>query len=485
MNAYDELPYADYCHERSHPERLAAIAVLCGRSPPPPSRCRVLELGSARGANLIPMAMDLPASEFVGVDLSAAQVDEASRRAEALGLRNLRFVARSITEVGDELGDFDYVVCHGVYSWVPAEVRDAVLRVCRERLRPEGVAYVSYNALPGWNALRTIREFLVEHAREGAAAQRVLRARRALSVWRASLQADGSPWAGWMRDELAGIAEAEDAYLFHEYLEEVNDAFTLRAFHAAAEAHGLAHLGDADLRAGRALMAPGAGDALSLAQSVDYTRNRRFRAALLQHAALGPGRAEPAGVARLSLSTRAEPLSPEALAAAGGARFVWEGGEVVVTDPWTRQAMQCLAEADRRPVAFAELAGAVGARRGVPRTKALREAAARASGVLDLLFDDAVLPHLGPARYAGGPGLRPEASPLARAQAVGDDVVTTLRHTRVELPADPHAVLRLLDGTRDREALRRALPWTAREGDVSARLEGALDWLAANALLRG
>ncbi len=485
MNTYDELPYADYCHERSHPERLAAIAVLCGRSPPDVSRCRVLELGCARGANLLPMALDLPGGEFVGVDLSATQVHEASRRAEALGLRNARFVACSITEVGDELGDFDYVVCHGVYSWVPAAVRDAVLRVCRARLRPEGVAYVSYNALPGWNALRTIREYLAEHAHEGPAAQRVLRARRALAVWRASLQTDGSPWAAWMRDELTGIAEAEDAYLFHEYLEEVNDAFTLRSFDAAARAHGLVHLGDADLRVGRALMAPGPGDAVDLAQSVDYTRNRRFRAALLQHAEKGAGRGEPAGVARLSLSTRAEPLAPEALAAVGGARFAWEGGEVVVSDPWLRQAMQCLVEAERRPVAFAELASAVGARRGVARPKALREAAARASGVLDLLFDGAVLPHLGPARYAGGAGLRPEASPLARSQAVGDDVVTTLRHTRVELPADPHAVLRLLDGARDRSALLAALPWTARDGDCAARLEDALEWLAANALLRG
>ena len=73
----------------------------------------------------------------------------------------------------------------------------------------------------------------------------------------------------------------------------------------------------------------------------------------------------------------------------------------------------------------------------------------------------------------------------ARSQAVGDDVVTTLRHTRVELPADPHAVLRLLDGARDRSALLAALPWTARDGDCAARLEDALEWLAANALLRG
>ena len=205
--------------------------------------------------------------------------------------------------------------------------------------------------------------------------QRVLRARRALSVWRASLQTDGSPWAAWMRDELAGIAEAEDAYLFHEYLEEVNDAFTLRAFDAAARAAGLTHLGDADLRVGRAMMSPGAGDPIALAQSVDYTRNRRFRAALLHHAERGPGRTDPACVARLHLATRAEPLAAEALRADGGARFTWEGGEVTVRDPWLRHAVQRLAEADRRPVSFVELAGAVGARMGMAPAQAKRTAA--------------------------------------------------------------------------------------------------------------
>ncbi|MEZ4394723.1 MAG: class I SAM-dependent methyltransferase [Polyangiales bacterium] len=486
-NTYDELPYADYCFERSHPERLAAIAVLCGRRPPYFARCRVLELGCARGANLLPMALDLPGSELVGVDLSAAQIDEATRRAEALGITHARFLARSITDLDASLGDFDFIVCHGVYSWVPAEVRAAVLRVCRERLRPGGVAYVSYNALPGWNALRTLREYLAEHAPEGPALQRVVRARQALALLSTSLRGDPSPWAAWMRDELSGLAEVEDAYLFHEYLEAVNDAFTLREFDAAARAAGLAHLGDADLRVARPMLSPGAGDPVALSQSIDYTKNRRFRSALLVREEEGPGRADPACVARLYLATRAEPLpaNSPALTEEGEARFEWEGGEVTLRDPWMKRAMQALAEADRRPVAFAELAGAVGARLGLPRPKALRMAAAKAGEVLELLFDGAVTPHLSAARYAGGAGLRPLGAPLARLQAQSTDVVTTLRHTRVELPEDPHAVLRLLDGTRDREAIVAALPWSLRDKGRAARCEDALDWLASNALLLG
>lgn len=487
MSSYDELPYADYCFERSHPERLAAIATLCERTPPDFSRCRVLELGCARGANLLPMALDLPDSEFVGVDLSGSQIDEATRRAAALGLVNVSFVARSITELDASLGEFDFIVCHGVYSWVPAPVRAAVLRVCRQNLRPDGVAYVSYNALPGWNGLRTIREFLAEHAPDGPALQRVARARRALAVLAESLRDNASPWSGWMRDELAGLAEVEDEYLFHEYLEEVNDAFSLREFDADARAAGLVHLGDADLRVGAAMMRPAAGDPIALSQSVDYTRNRRFRSALLVRGERGVSRADPACVARLHLATRAEALAHEAPALQGDApaRFAWEGGEAVIRDPWMKRAMQSLAGAEQRPMSFVELAATVGARLGVDRARALQMAAAKAPEVLDLLFDGAVTPHLSPARYAAEAGIRPQGSPLARIQAQSTDVVTTLRHTRVELPEDPHAVLRVIDGTRDRAEILAALPWSSRAPDRVARCEDALDWLAANALLQG
>nr|MBK7067476.1 class I SAM-dependent methyltransferase [Deltaproteobacteria bacterium] len=154
----------------------------------------MLELGCARGANLLPMALDLPEAEFVGVDLSEVQVAEARRRAEALGLRNVSFRAESVTALSDD-APFDYVICHGVYSWVPPAARDAILAVCRERMRPEGVAYVSFNALPGWNALRTLRDFLLEHAPPGPAVQRVARARLALSVLDESLRAEPSPWS--------------------------------------------------------------------------------------------------------------------------------------------------------------------------------------------------------------------------------------------------------------------------------------------------
>src|SRR5262249_9719174 len=114
--SYDEFPYPSYPLHQTHPDHLATVATLLGLSPPPPERCRVLELGCASGGNLIPLACTLPESTFVGIDLSAEQVTQGQRTVEALGLTNVRLRHLSILDVDDRFGEFDYVLCHGVYS---------------------------------------------------------------------------------------------------------------------------------------------------------------------------------------------------------------------------------------------------------------------------------------------------------------------------------------------------------------------------------
>src|SRR5262245_46505716 len=117
--SYDTVPYESHPFAQSHPDRLATVATLLGLKPPPVARCRVLELGCASGGNLIPMAVGLPGSTFVGVELSRRQAEAGQRVIEALGLKNVELRHLSILDVDDDFGRFDYVVCHGVYSWVP------------------------------------------------------------------------------------------------------------------------------------------------------------------------------------------------------------------------------------------------------------------------------------------------------------------------------------------------------------------------------
>lgn len=149
--SYDEIPYSDNCFPYTHPDHLATVATFHGLTPPPVRNCRVLELGCARGGNIIPMALGLPEGRFLGIDLSSRQIAEGRSIIEKLGLQNIDLQTLGITDIGENSGLFDYIVCHGVYSWVPDQVRDKILAICSENLAPSGVAYVSYNTYPGWH----------------------------------------------------------------------------------------------------------------------------------------------------------------------------------------------------------------------------------------------------------------------------------------------------------------------------------------------
>src|SRR5262245_22544912 len=120
--SYDELPYSSRAFPYTHPDRLAVWAVLLGMTPRPVGSCRVLELGCGMGANLMPMAEQLPGSQFLGIDLSTRQIAAGKQIAAELGLTNIDFQALDILELGPSLGEFDYIICHGVYSWVPEPV---------------------------------------------------------------------------------------------------------------------------------------------------------------------------------------------------------------------------------------------------------------------------------------------------------------------------------------------------------------------------
>src|ERR1700754_855638 len=145
------------------PGRLAAIAYLFGLSPPDVSRARVLEIGCAAGNNLIPFAAWHPQAEVVGVDLSQVQIDQGRRRVQALGLSNLTLVQGDVAtlELAALGGSFDFIICHGVYSWVPESVQDAILSAFDSMLAPRGIAYVSYNVYPGWKAKEIVRDAML------------------------------------------------------------------------------------------------------------------------------------------------------------------------------------------------------------------------------------------------------------------------------------------------------------------------------------
>ena len=61
----------------------------------------------------------------MGCDLAGRPIAAGRRIAAALGLSNLTLVHADMRALPAALGEFDYVIAHGVYSWVPANVRRA------------------------------------------------------------------------------------------------------------------------------------------------------------------------------------------------------------------------------------------------------------------------------------------------------------------------------------------------------------------------
>ncbi len=250
--SYDDLPYDGGCVASSHPSRMRAIGRLFGLHAPDPATARVLEIGCAGGSNLLPLAYALPGATFTGIDLSARQIELAQQRAEHLGLSNIDLKAMSVVDAGGLDGPFDYIICHGVYSWVPDPVRDAILETIRAKLSPNGIGFISYNALPGWHFRKGVRDMMVYHGRYFPTVEERAQQARALVDFVAEA-------SGTLAAEIPGlvvpnqavsavrdvISRYPDYYVVHEFLESDNRAFYLYEFADQVEEHGLQYLGDA------------------------------------------------------------------------------------------------------------------------------------------------------------------------------------------------------------------------------------------------
>lgn len=249
VDPYDELPYRTYPIEWTAPERLVLASVLHGGPRAPIHGYRVLELGCADGANLLPMAWFRRHADFVGIDGARSSIDAATQRAAALGLTNVRFVHADFAHAHARIdGEFDFVLAHGVLSWIAPDVRDALLQLCAQRLRPGGLLYLNYNTQPGWSVRGMVRDFLLAQT-AGVEGLRV-RAEAAQAVCRTLAEAmdddEAHPWRRLMAGELRLVRDGHVSYVAHEYLAPENHAYWRGELLARLASHGLAHVADAD-----------------------------------------------------------------------------------------------------------------------------------------------------------------------------------------------------------------------------------------------
>jgi len=483
---YDEVPYPGRAFPQSHPDRLATMATLYGLDPAPPGAANVLELGCGDGGNLLPMALTLPGSRFVGIDSSASAIERARSTAAELGLANVSFEQLGFDDFDPPPGSADYVIAHGVYSWVPAAARERMLAITARSLSERGVAYVSYNVLPGHRTRQTLRDMLTfelegidEPATRMAAARRLLA--EASSIWPA-----GPGLETTLGSQARMLVAHDDALFFHDTLSPVNLAPYFRDFAKHAAEHGLRFLAEAEITDMQIGALPAElqervraiDDVVRREQLIDFLKQRMFRQTLLCHAGLAVDR-EPRPERAAALAA-AGPIESEADPSTGRVTFTGSAGATVTTDhPLLVSALQRVGA--RWPAAawLHEL--------GSEQPAPPEELAVLCDALLPCFQANLVRLHSQPPTPAVTPGERPVASPLARLQARERVHLTTLRHTTIRLEDELGWVLvGLLDGTRDRAALLAELEARLEGGGypaLAADLDRSLDTLASVALL--
>ncbi len=489
---YELVPYPSAPFSQAHPDRLAVLAILHGMSPAPVERCRVLELGCGDGGHLIPMAFCLPESDFVGIDRAAGAIGRGQAFAARLGLANLRLHALDLADVPAEWEPFDYIITHGLYSWVPRAVGDKILAISKACLAPQGLAYASYNALPGAHLRLMLREMMLFHLREIQQPEQRIGQAQALLGWLASAQREDDPYGLLLKAEASRTLERRGQFLYHDELTELYAPVYFHEFIEHAARHGLQYLAEASLTELRPREFPAevlekleelAGDPVLREQYLDFLRCRKFRQTLLCHQEVVVDRdSMPGRVSALYAASEARAVEP------GGGDGVVEfqgpqGARMSTRHPLAKAALTCLGEAWPRALAFAELREQTQGKDAGALAEILYWSAA--AGLVEL--------HACPLRCVSRAGERPVASPVARLQLQHGPEVTTLRHATVTVEgALERELLLLLDGTRDRAALLKALSafaesHTLRPGTSidAAELERALEKLTRLALLLG
>jgi cyclopropane fatty-acyl-phospholipid synthase-like methyltransferase/methyltransferase-like protein len=450
--SYEDIPYIGRPYRETHLTNLAAMATLFGMTPAAMENCRVLELGCAAGGNLLPMAEAFPGAAFVGVDSSQRQIDDAKNDLRELGLSNVEFRLSNIAEIGASWGPFDYIIAHGVYSWVPPDVRRRVMEICSQNLTPQGVAYVSYNVYPGWHGKSVARELMLFRGRKiEDAGERIKAGRAALGLIAGMFQGSNDPYRQLIRREAEAVQASEDRYLFHDHLSQHNDPVWFYEFAAAAQEQGLQYLSEANPAvlklpnpdAQRALQAI-SSDVIEIEQYMDFVRNRAFRQTLLCHADVALQRnVGPERLAGLHLSSPATPT-----AGSNGTQFHHPSGlKMAVTGALAKAAMTELAAKWPASVPFEDLLARAIESSGAPKTD--RAASILGNDLLRICGAGGLEIAASPAPLVSQVSERPIASAVARMQARGQQaLITNRRHQQVELPPGVRDLVPLLDGTR-------------------------------------
>ena len=484
--AYEKLHYSRNAYLETHPNRAVTVGHLLGLNLARPSRMRILELGCASGGNLAPLAEQLPHAECIGVDISEDQVRHGCSLIERAGLDNIRLVATDLSAIDHTWGLFDYIIAHGIYSWVPAEVQEHILRIVRENLSTRGIAHISYNVYPGWGTRQVLREAMIH---ESASLEDPLkRVEASLDILRflASAIPTDRGVGKIYEEELETLGEAPPEYIFHEFHADQNEPLWFHQFLERLREAKLCYVGDATVEfmfvnrlqpaVEKAVMTRAGGDLAKLEHLMDLVLHRAFRRSLIT-------RGEGMTPRRFSLKRLADlhicaPISFEEEIDPTDASEItfktYRDKEVVCALPCLKRAWQLVGAAWPESIPFVELYATLldefgeVASTGRPTFLVLAENLifALIHGFIDALPE--------PRRFLRTIPARPVSMRWARVLSQEQEMVPNLRHQMVRLSRPQRTLIRLLDGTRDVEQLVAEMVRAALAGDIEVTRDGEM-----------
>ena len=477
---YDKIIYPEGAYLVAHPDRMATIALLMGMKPPPLATARILELGTGTGGHLIPIAYQLPGSTCVGVDYAQAQIRIANDTVEAVGLTNITFHALDFMDLPDDIGEFDYIIAHGIFSWVPDPVRKRMLEIIRDHMVPNGVAYLSYNTYPGWRMLQIAGDIMRYRVRGIEDPWERARVAREVIGQLADLPAHTNVEGMWTRfmgtyhevmSTLRDYLEIKDDHvLLHDDLEDTSRPFYFWEIRELLEAHDLTYLADANFTANLMVaLQPDeqqwvksvARDFDETEQYLDFVRNRTFRTSLIVRADAEFTRSiTPLPIANFSIFSnlrRTDP-QPEDIPDDAVHFHAADGNGFVTEDRLIIAALDIVHENRGNPLRFRDLVRRARERMYaymIPDTTLDEDASKLAQTLLQFYSRSPNMVDflLAEPAYVTTLSERPIASVYARYQAISSHMVTNQRQNRVQLGPNARALISMLDGTNDRPAL--------------------------------
>lgn len=292
-NSYDDLMYESGAFSQTAINNLEARARLMGLQPAPAANAKVLELGCSMGGNIITQALYYPDAEFTGIDLSGRQVAQGNAIIEKMGLKNVRLEEKDILTIDESFGKFDYIIVHGIWSWVPDAVKDKIFSICRNNLTEHGIAYISYNVYPGWKRQEQLREIMQFSGRDVLEEPLEARTRKGLDALKAlaEILENDKGLGGGKLPAMQKILNHNFYYIAHEYMEAFNDPIYVNGFIEWANRHRLAYIGDTDLHVSfvswmaehtrERILALAGGDYIAKEFYSDILSDRQFRRSLL------------------------------------------------------------------------------------------------------------------------------------------------------------------------------------------------------------